>query len=700
VPPVILLKFKICMTMRQHLLCSFLLLITAATVQAQQAPQLSLLGRYESGIFDESAAEISVFDAASARLFVVNGAKNQVDVLNLANPASPVLIDSIELGGNPNSVAVYKGLVAIAVQDEIKTNPGTVVFTDVFGQVLNTVTVGALPDMLTFTPNGQYLLVANEGEPNDDYSIDPEGSVSIIDLSLGVLLASVSTVDFTSLTPADLDNSTRVYGPGASIAQDFEPEYIAVSDNGKLAYVTLQENNALAAIDVENAVLLGVRGLGFKDHSLPGQGLDASDRDDVINIANWPVFGMPQPDAIAYVRGASGLGYLLTANEGDARDYDTFGEESRIKDLTLDPAVFPNAANLRNDDSIGRLTVTTALGNADGNTVYEGLYALGTRSFSVYDAFGNLVWDSGDQLEQITAAAYPSDFNATNSENGSFDNRSDNKGPEPEGVTVGKLSGRNYAFIGLERIGGVMVYDVTDPTQPEFVQYINTRDFSGDAEAGTAGDLGPEGVAFISPEESPTGEALLVVAYEVSGSIAIFRFGAACGTPQNLEVAYPAAGTVAFNWNDVDGSLGYRLRIQRTGSPNSKVLASAISQRTVSGFLPGESYTWSVRAACSDDTSAYAPVASFTLPVLREGLLTSSEIQVQPNPVADRVYLNGSVPADATAELFAADGRRVAGPVSASLLLQGWDLSQLPAGAYLLRLKAAGMFQTLPVIRQ
>ncbi|MBI1193849.1 MAG: T9SS type A sorting domain-containing protein [Bacteroidetes bacterium] len=687
--------------MRQQLLGGLIFLGASAALQAQQAPQLSLLGRYESGIFAESAAEISAFDPASARLFIVNGAKNQVDLLDLTNPALPLLIDSIELGGNPNSVAVYAGVVAIAVEDPIKTNPGSVVFTDVFGTVLNSVAVGALPDMLTFTPNGQYVLVANEGEPNADYSIDPEGSVSIIDLTLGVSLASVATVDFTALTSADLDASTRVYGPGASIAQDFEPEYIAVSDNSKFAYVTLQENNALAAIDIENAALLGVRGLGFKDHSLPGQGLDASDRDDIINIANWPVFGMPLPDAIAFVRGTSGQGYLLTANEGDARDYETFAEESRIKDLTLDPLVFPNRSDLRNDDSIGRLTVTTTLGNADGNNEYEGLYVLGTRSFSVYDAFGNLVWDSGEDLEQITAAAYPADFNATNDENGSFDNRSDNKGPEPEGITVGQLSGRQYAFIGLERIGGVMVYDVTDPTQPEFVQYINTRDFAGDAEAGTAGDLGPEGLAFINPSESPTGEALLVVAYEVSGSVAIFRFGTSCGTPQNLEVAFPAAGTVAFNWDDVDGAFGYRLRLQRAGSPSSKVLASAISQRTVSGFIPGETYSWSVRAACAEDTSAYAALASFTLPVLREELVdANAALQVQPNPVADRLYLSGSVPATGTAELFATDGRRVAGPVQASVLQQGWDLSDLPAGAYLLRVQSEGSVQTLPVLRQ
>jgi hypothetical protein len=378
---------------------------------------------------------------------------------------------------------------------------------------------------VTFSPNGRYVLVANEGEPNDDYDVDPEGSVSIIDLSSGVgnlTQNDVQTASFTKFNNQRIDPLIRIFGPNASIAQDLEPEYIAVSEDSQLAWVTLQENNALAIIDIPSAEVIALRSLGLKDHSQPGNALDASDRDDAINIATWPVYGMYLPDAIAAftIRGQQ---YLITANEGDARDYDGYAEEERIKDLDLDPTAFPNAADLQEDEAIGRLTVTTAQGDVDGDGDFDALWAFGARSFSIWSRQGNLVYDSGDAFEQITAASLPDGFNATNDENDSFDNRSDNKGPEPEGVVVGVVNGRTYAFIGLERVGGIMVYDVTNPASPHFVDYVNTRDFSGDPEAGTAGDLAPEGLTFVPASDSPTGNPLLIVGYEVSGTVTIFN---------------------------------------------------------------------------------------------------------------------------------------------------------------------------------
>ncbi|MCA9957083.1 MAG: choice-of-anchor I family protein, partial [Anaerolineales bacterium] len=354
--------------------------------------------------------------------------------------------------------------------------------------------------------------------------VDPEGSVSIIDLRHGVAnltQADVRTASFAKFNGRSIDPLIRIFGPNATVSQDLEPEYIAVSDDSRIAWVTLQENNALAIIDIANANVMSLRALGLKDHSQPGNGLDASDKDDAINIANWPVYGMYMPDAIAAftIRGQQ---FLITANEGDARDYDGYAEEERVKDLELDPTAFPNADALQENEAIGRLTVTTAQGDTDGDGDFDALWAFGGRSFSIWTRQGKLVFDSGDQLEQITATVLPDDFNSTNDENDSFDNRSDNKGPEPEGVVVGVVNGRTYAFIGLERIGGIMVYDVTTPSNPQFVEYINTRDFSGDAEAGTAGDLGPEGLTFVSASDSPTGQPLLIVGYEVSGSVAIF----------------------------------------------------------------------------------------------------------------------------------------------------------------------------------
>ncbi|MUG92488.1 calcium-binding protein [Scytonema sp. UIC 10036] len=883
--------------------------------------KLTPIGTYATGIFDEGAAEIPAYDRDSQRLFVVNADSVTVDVLDLSNPSNPTKLFSIDaeaFGGSANSVAVKNGIVAIAVESDNTQEPGKAVFVDVNGNFLNAVSVGALPDMLTFTPDGKKVLVANEGEPNDDYTVDPEGSVSIIDISCGVenlTQDNVTTADFQAFNSKlqELRSAgVRIFGPNASVAQDLEPEYIAVSPDSKTAWVTLQENNALAVVDIETGAVTDILPLGFKDHnaspslqtfffdeaSLPvigtteskgdiklsgfsglyfeginpetgnlqflthldrgpddgedrngnrifllpnlqpqlvrfeldknagtlevteriflktqdgtpltglpnlrgldpdtpadpngnllgfdplgadlegvvrapdgtywaadeyrpaiyhfqadgtlieryvpqglpsevgtpalpevynlrqpnrgfeaiafqdgkvyaflqsplnnpsarqtattrilefdpvtkttvgeylyiqddiGRGsdkigdavaldktgeflvierdsgfgddsiknvyrinlanatnlqklsdsvlasgetidsltpaqlaqkgitpaskelyadlaelgygftdkpeglalvnpttiavlndndfgltdvpiglglvslnnaLDASDRDGAINIRNWPINGIYQPDAIAPFE-IHGQTYLITANEGDARDYDAFSEQKRVKDLKLDPTAFPNAKALQADDALGRLYVTSTLGDTDGDGDYDELYSFGGRSFSIWDSQGKLVYDSGDEFEQIAAQLFPQEFNSNNTSNGTFDNRSDDKGPEPEGVVTGVVGDNTYAFIGLERIGGVMVYDISKPTSPNFIQYINPRDFSvqfdvdedGDPDPTTeqviaAGDLGPEGLVFVSANNSPNGKPLLVVANEVSGSTTIFE---------------------------------------------------------------------------------------------------------------------------------------------------------------------------------
>ncbi len=489
--------------------------------------QISLekIGGYETGIFDEGAAEISTYDAATYRLYVTNADEKTIDVLDLSVPTHPQLLFSIDIeayGGSVNSIDIYDGRLAAAIEADNAQEPGSVVFFDGDGNYLSQVTVGALPDMLTYTPNGRYVLVANEGEPDDDYVVDPEGSVSIIRVPRRPGKEEVRTLGFSAYNYAKLDNSIRIFGPGASVAQDLEPEYIAVSDDSRYAYVALQENNALAIIDIKRAKIVALKGLGFKDHSLYGNGIDASNRDDAINIATWPVYGIYHPDAIDYYT-TGGKGFIISANEGDSRDYDGYSEEERIGDLMLDPDAFPNAEELQEDENLGRLKITLANGDKNGDGYYEKLFAYGARSFSIWDTRGNQVYDSGDEFEQITADLIPDDFNSTNDENDSFDNRSDDKGPEPEGVVVGKVDGTPYAFIGLERVGGIMVYNVERARNPHFVQYINSRDFSGDAEAGTAGDLAPEGLVFIPAHDSPNGYPLLVVSYEVSGSVAVFQ---------------------------------------------------------------------------------------------------------------------------------------------------------------------------------
>lgn len=957
------------------------LMAVAPWLAAAASPGITLapIGSYGSGIFDEGAAEIVAHDPGTQRLFVVNAKTAALDVLSIAAlgtpgaPVPPVKVGEVDLtpyGAVANSVAVRGGLIAIAVEAAVKTDPGRVVFLDTALNFVSSVTVGSLPDMLTFTPNGRYVIVANEGEPNSDYSIDPEGTVSIIDLSgrgsvnggvKTLTQSKVRTVNFRLFNKAKLDPSIRIFGPGkppatrAAVADDLEPEYIAVSHDSRTAWVTCQENNALAVIDIASAKATRLVGLGFKDHAaiqastvtfdldpallptigttiggqeiklggfsglafegvdpvtgrlkfvthtdrgpngeptgslrpflLPGfapevvrleldraagtlhltqrialqkaagipltglpntaiaggtasspyndevpvdlmgnplpvdplgadlegivfqddgsfwmcdeyrpalyhfdaagvlirrvvpvgtaaaaaqppgtfgeehlpatlaqrrqnrgfeglaldagkiyafvqsplrnpptagnaalnahrtirivefnpadnksrqflyvmdnpnlggpentradkigdavalgdgtflvverdddkvpaddpskvekkiyqfslagatalsaaqdneligstgkfvdeltevelaaagirpvfkqlyvdlnaagyntaekveglavidpwtlavindndfqvagitvnqadgtftlnpgyqpepvrlglvdvrhNSLDASDRDTAIALRPWPVKGVYMPDALASYR-VGNRTFLVTANEGDAREYTGFAEAVRVGSgsVVLDPTVFPNAAALRNNSNLGRLNITNTLGrNASGN--YEALYAFGTRSFSIWDDRGVQVYDSGDELEQITAQIYPESFNASNTNN-EFDNRSDDKGPEPEGVVVGKVSGRDYAFIGLERVGGVMVYDVTNPRSPFFVDYVNNRDFTqnvGSTAAGSnpaAGDLGPEGLLFIKAEDSPTGQPLLVVGNEISGTTTVF----------------------------------------------------------------------------------------------------------------------------------------------------------------------------------
>ena len=472
---------------------------------------LTQIGTFNTGI--EGAAEIPAYDSSSQRLFVVNAEEDVVDVFDLSDPSNPTPVFELVLtSGSPNSVAVYNGLVAVAVADNTETERGSVAFFDADGNFQSSVEVGALPDMLTFTPDGSKVLVANEGEPNDEYTVDPEGSISIINVETGEV-TTASFEGFNEQKEALIADGVRIFGPDASVAQDLEPEYIAISTDGTTAFVTLQENNAFAVVDIASSTVTEIIPLGFKDYSLEENSLDPSDEDGGINLRTFDnLFGMYQPDAIASYE-VDGQTYYITANEGDARDYDNFSEEVRVDDLELDPTAFPNAEELEQDEVLGRLRVTNTLGDTDGDGDLDELYSFGARSFSIWDSNGELVFDSGNELATITAELVPELFNSQGDEE-SFDSRSDDKGSEPEGVVTGVVDGKTYAFIGLERIGGIMVYDVSNPTDPEFVRYVRSE-----------GDIAPEGLDFVAAEESPNGNPLLVVAYEISGSTTIYEIG-------------------------------------------------------------------------------------------------------------------------------------------------------------------------------
>lgn len=481
-----------------------------------------------------NGAEISAFDSASKRVFTVAGpAMEYYSLSNTGILLAPVNMPfgfSAPVNTNvlPNSVAVKNGIVAVsyAVVDNSSAaqQQGIVAFYNAAtATYIHHVTVGYLPDMITFTANGTKLLTANEGEPNSygqGNSFDPEGSVSIIDISGGVLSATVQTAGFTGFNGqiASLRAAgVRIYGPGATVAQDLEPEYIALSPDNTKAYVTLQENNAVAEVDIATASVTQLFPLGLKDHSLPGNGFDASDRDSTtslgkINIRNWPVYGMYEPDAIAQFT-VGGNTYYITANEGDSRAYTGFSEEVRVgaAGYVLDPSAFPTAATLKLNENLGRLQLTNATGDTDGDTDFDQIQALGARSFSIWSSTFTQVYDCGDQLERISAEQNPAAFNSEGTP-ATFDTRSDNKGPEPEAVATGTVNGVLYAFVGTERTGDIYVYDITNPNAPVFKQYIDNP-----------ADQGVEGLIFIPAAQSPTGKALLISSAEVSKTVTVYE---------------------------------------------------------------------------------------------------------------------------------------------------------------------------------
>lgn len=509
-----------------------------ATPIATDSLELQLLSSFRN---KGGSSEIVAFDPASKRIFIANSVAGRIDIVDIATPATPKLIRSVPVAtlGGINSIAAKNGLIAAAIEATQKEDDGKVIFIDTAGVILKEVGVGVLPDHIGFSPDGKFVLTANEGEPLSDYTKDPEGSVSIIDISAGIATlnqSQVTTLGFTQLNPLVANYrqaGLRVFGAktgqagGSTLSQDLEPEYIAFSPDSRTAYVTLQENNAIAAIDLTTKQLATVQGLpalrplGFKDHNKPGNGLDASDQSTGANLANLPVHGVYMPDAIASFT-VAGKNYLITANEGDSREYTAYTEVTNIKNIRLEPTVFPDSNDLRLDHLLGRTVVTKASGDLDGDGDYDQIHTLGSRSFSIWDGQGALVWDSGDQLERITRdhPTYGKMFNASHGTTTVAKNRSDDKGPEPEGVTVAVINKKPYAFIALERIGGVMVYDLSNPLAPKYVTYANNRAFPAN---NATDDLGSEGIVFISDKESPTGQPLVLLANEISNSVSIFQ---------------------------------------------------------------------------------------------------------------------------------------------------------------------------------
>ena len=548
---------------------------------ANSALNISLVGRAVlNAQSPEGAAEIVAYQASKKWIYAINSSGDEavvniipadtfdtaalvqdnegiVSATNLTSAITLTLNDNTP--GDANSIAIDENnqMLAVAMAAKNVGEAGQIAFYDISGDTpafIKNVPAGFLPDMVTFNHDGTKVVVANEGEPNGDYSIDPEGSVSIINIVEGVVADTATNIDFTTYNSqqAELESDGFVFANptgrtingnviNTTVAMDLEPEYVSISKDNKYAYVSIQENNGLAIINLEdNSVEL--KALGFKDWS--DLQIDASDKDGGVNFKSYPgLYGMYQPDTISSFSW-KGANFIVSANEGDAReyffdvtdeadctakgglDYDeddgclAYIDESRVEDLTL-AANFDYLNN--DDDDIGRLKVSTVKGDTNDDGQYESLYAYGARSFTIWDSNGLVVFDSGDDIGRITASVHGEAFNNNEDEN-EGDTRSDDKGAEPEALTIGTIDERTFAFIGLERMGGIMVYDITNPYDVQFEDYFYNRGVIEGADI--TGDLAPEGMVFVTAEQSATGEPLLIIGNEISGSIAVWQIAA------------------------------------------------------------------------------------------------------------------------------------------------------------------------------
>lgn len=504
---------------------------------------------------EQFQTEISATVSIGGKLFVLSsGGGDTLQVTDATNPSALALVDRLSYGSGyvSQSVATFGNLVAVALSPAdygTSGGRGLVRFYRLgadgsLTQIVD-VAVGYLPDGLAFNEQGTKLVVANEGEPAAGYNLDQPGSIGIIDIKgwgrsgqhkffYGRDSFSYTDLGFASV---NLPEAIRVSGPdGTTQATDIEPEYVTVL--GNYAYVTLQENNGVAKVNLVTNTIEKIFALGTVDYS--AQLVDLSDKDGpLVEGKPTSVFapklgqsyeGLRMADGIAAFR-VNGKDYFVTANEGDGREYGTYKDESGN-------GPNPNVRTLTDDADVGTDLATT----------------FGSRSISIFDAdSGALLWDSGTTLQTIAFAA------------GVYsDGRSDSKGVEPEGVVVARLEGRTYAIVSLERGTSSMlaVFDVTDPTAGQFVtsQVI-------------AGSISPEGLKVVDAKQSPTGRAQLIVSNEVSNTLNVFDLEALIAAP-------PVAGA---------GTFASTMLKDVAGGPTLQVTSLITAGEFTNGLNPGDS---------------------------------------------------------------------------------------------------------------
>ena len=661
---------------------------------ASQSITLNHIASFSNGASASNSAEIVAHDPVSQRLFIANSVAGKIDIVNFKNPSAATLITSILVTptyGNINSIAVRNGIVAAAIENLVPEQPGKIVFFDTTGAFISQVTAGAMPDMITFSNDGTKVLTANEGQPNAAYTIDPEGSITIVNIAGGVASvtqANVTTASFASFNiqaVALRASGVRLFGlNNPTVAQDMEPEYISFSADGGTAYVTCQENNAIAVVNIATSTITAIRPLGTKNHSLSNNAFDLSDQGGIIEIANWPVKGLYMPDAIATYT-VAGQTYYITANEGDAREYGSYNEATRASSSTyiLDSATFLFRHAIK--ANIGRLNVTNASGDTDGDGDFDEIHTFGARSISIWNATtGTLVWDSGDTMELITAKhpIYGAIFNASNANN-NFKNRSDDKGPEPEGVTIAEIGGKMYAFVALERIGGCMVFDVTNPANPIYVDYKNTRNL-----AAFGGDNGAEGILFISAANSPTGNNIVILANEISSTLSFFSINVSTLDINLTNITAKNEGSKnRINWNTAGEDKDDIFELERS---KDGILFSKIATINAHGFASGYSYVdenpvngRNYYRLKMKNVSGYNSISATVSVNTGTKAIT---VQVSPNPFKDQLIVknNNTSIVNGVAEIFDAKGA-LQKSIKINRATNCINVASLPAGTYILK---------------